>query len=184
MNDTEIVALFLRRDQDAIAQTDRAYGGMCRGLSRRILRSSEDAEECVNDALFRLWERIPPEQPLSLGAFLAKIVRNLSLDRLRELGAVKRGGSAVTVALEELSSVTGGESPESRLAAKELGQEVDRFLRTQSEQNRNVFLRRYFYFESRSEIAQRYEISEAQVSVILSRTRKRLRSYLMKEGLL
>ena len=184
MQDSEIIELFWQRDQDAIVQTDLAYGAMCKSLSRRILRNSADAEECVNDSYYRLWDCIPPERPQALGAYLARIVRNISLDRLRELGAIKRGGGMVATALDELGSVSSPDDAESLLAAKELGQAVDRFLRTQPERNRNVFLRRYFYFESRLEIADRYGLSAAQVSVILSRTRNRLRKYLKQEGLL
>ena len=184
MDDAEIVSLYWLRDQEAIRQTDLAYGTMCRALSRRILRSAEDAEECVNDSYYRLWDRIPPERPQSLGAYLSRIVRNVSLDRLRELDACKRGGGTVSVALDELRGVCGTDDAESLLAAKELGRAVDRFLRTEPERNRNVFLRRYYFFETRSEIAARFSISAAQVSVILSRTRKRLRNYLKQEGLL
>lgn len=184
MEDSEIVELFWKRDQDAIVQTDLAYGSMCRGLSRRILKNSEDAEECVNDSYYRLWERLPPERPRHLGSFLARIVRNLSLNRLRELTAMKRGGGAIALALDELQTVCGVENVESTVTARELGQAVDRFLRTQPERSRGIFLRRYFYLESRLEIAERFGVSAAQVSVILSRTRKRLREYLTKEGLL
>ena len=184
MEDHEIVELFWKRNHDAIAQTDLAYGGMCRALSRRILKNSQDAEECVNDSYYRLWERIPPERPRHLGSFLARIVRNLSLDRLRELSAMKRGGGALSLALDELQNVCGSETVESTVSAREPGQAVDRFLRTQPERSRGIFLRRYFYLESRPEIAARFGVSVAQVSVILSRTRKRLREYLTKEGLL
>lgn len=182
--DEEIVALYWARDERALAETERAYGGLCRTLARRILKNTEDAEECVSDAWLRLWQSIPPERPDSLGGYLTRVLRNLCLDRLRADSAVKRGGRAVTVSLEELASVTGRGSAESGLMAEELGRAVDRFLRTQSELARNVFLRRYFFFDDRSEIARRYEISAAQVSVLLSRTRKRLRTYLQKEGLL
>ena len=185
MNDQEIIRLYHLRDQSAITQTDKAYGAASRALARRILRSREDAEECVNDSYFRVWDSIPPERPASLGAYLAKIVRNVCLDRLRELGAMKRGGGAVPASLDELASVCSHrDDPEDLLNTKELGLAVDRFLRTQPERSRSVFLRRYFYFESRAEIAQRCRISQAQVSVILSRMRKRLRTYLTKEGLL
>lgn len=185
MNDQEIIRLYYLRDESAITQTDKAYGDASRALARRILRSREDAEECVNDSYFRVWASIPPERPASLGAYLAKILRNVCLDRLRELGAMKRGGGTVPASLDELSSVCGhSDDPQDLLNAKELGRAVDRFLRTQPERSRNVFLRRYFYFESRAEIARRCRISQAQVSVILSRMRKRLRTYLTKEGLL
>lgn len=184
MLDEEIIALYWQRDERALAETERAYGSLCRGLGRRILKNAEDAEECVNDAYMRLWRRIPPERPDSLGCYLTRTVRNLCVDRLRQQGAAKRGGRAYTVSLDELHSVSGPEDAESGLMAEELGQAVGRFLRTQSEEARNIFLRRYYFFDTRTEIAQRYEISAAQVSVSLSRTRKRLRIYLEKEGLL
>ncbi len=184
MVDEQIINLYWARDERAIAETDRSYGSLCRGLSRRILKNPEDAEECVNDSYFRLWQRLPPERPNSLGSYLTRIVRNLSLDRLRQLGAAKRGGGAITLSLEELEQVTGRGDVESRIAAQELGAAVDRFLRTQSEEARGIFLRRYYFFDSRSEIAARFEITGPQVSVVLSRTRKRLRAYLKKEGLL
>ena len=184
MSDEQIIKLFWARNESAISETDRSYGSQCRSLSRRILRNAEDAEECVNDSYLRLWQQLPPEKPDSLGAYLTRIVRNLCVDRLRTEGAAKRGGSAITVSLDELEHVTGRSDVESRLSAMELGKAVDRFLRTQSEIARNIFLRRYYFFDTRTEIADRYEISAAQVSVTLSRTRKRLQAYLKKEDLI
>ena len=184
MEDRQIVELYWARDPRAIEETERTYGAQCRTLSRRILRSAEDAEECVNDSYLRLWNKIPPELPDSLGGYLIRTLRNLCLDRLRKQSAVKRGGEAVTVSLDELRQVTGRGDTESGLLARELGKAVDRFLRTQPDQARAVFLRRYYFLDSRSDIAARYEISAAQVSVLLSRTRKRLKRYLKEEGLL
>jgi RNA polymerase sigma-70 factor (ECF subfamily) len=184
MTDQTIIALYNKRDQQALEETEKAYGGLCRNLARRILRDPQDAEECVNDSLLRLWQRIPPDSPDSLGSYLSRILRNLCLDRLRQQGALKRGGAAVTVCLDELEQVVGRGDAESGLLAQELGRAVDHFLRTQSEEARGVFLRRYYFFDERSEIAARYGISAAKVSVILSRTRKRLRNYLKQEGLL
>lgn len=184
MNDEQIISLYWARDERAISETDRSYGSLCRGLSKRILNSAEDAEECVNDSYLRLWECLPPERPNSLGSFLTRIVRNLSLDRLRQNAAVKRGGTAITVSLDELEQVTGHGNVESDFMAQELGKTIDKFLRTQSQEARNIFLRRYYFFDSRTEIADRYDISVAQVSVVLSRTRKRLHNYLKEEGLL
>ena len=184
MTDNDIIELFFDRDEQAIVQTDRRHGSYCRAISRRILSSAEDAEECVSDSYLRLWQRIPPERPALLQPYLGRIVRNLSLDRLRELGAEKRGGRALTVALDELRSVCSPEDAESLVAARELGAAIDRFLRTLPEEHANVFLRRYYFFDSRSEIAARYGITSAQVSVKLSRVRKKLAQYLKEEGYL
>ena len=91
MNDEEIITRFWRRDESAIEQLDRQHGALVRALARRILKSREDAEECVSDTYLRLWERIPPDRPASLPAYLARIVRNLAFDRLRAQGSQKRG---------------------------------------------------------------------------------------------
>ena len=184
MDDTQIIELFRQRDQRAIEETEKAYGSLCRELARRILRDPQDAEECVNDSYLRLWQQVPQEQPNSLKSFLTCIVRNLALDRLRRKDAVKRGGSTVVLCLEELGQVIGRDSVESHVMARELGRAVDRFLRTQSPEQRSIFMRRYYYLESQKEIAQRFGITTAQVYVVLSRVRKRLRIYLKQEGLL
>ena len=181
MTDEEIIALFWARDEDAIRQTDRRYGAYCRSLSRRIVANAEDAEECVNDSYLSLWQRIPPERPPMFLPFLAQIVRNISISRLRRSEAQKRG-RALTVALGELRQVAGRDDPESRVAAAELGVEIGRFLRTLPELHRGIFLRRYYFFETRGEIAKRYRIPAASVSVSLSRTRKKLAAHLRKEG--
>jgi len=181
MTDEELIGLFWARNEDAIRQTDRQYGAYCRSLSRRILASAEDAEECVNDGYLTLWQRIPPERPRQFLPFLAQIVRNLSLDRLRRNDAQKRG-RALTASLDELRQVTGRGDPEEAVSAAELSAAINRFLRTLPEQQCNVFLRRYYYFEDRAEIAKRYQISAAAVSVSLSRTRGKLAAWLKKEG--
>jgi RNA polymerase sigma-70 factor (ECF subfamily) len=184
MDDESILTLYHRREPAALTETASKYGRLCSCIAGHILGNPQDAEECVNDSLLRLWQRIPPDSPDSLGSYLSRILRNLCLDRLRQQGALKRGGAAVTVCLDELEQVVGRGDAESGLLAQELGRAVDHFLRTQSEEARGVFLRRYYFFDERSEIAARYGISAAKVSVILSRTRKRLRNYLKQEGLL
>ena len=184
MTDIELIECFWKRDETALLLTERQYGAQCRALSRRIVGSIEDAEECVNDSYLRLWDSIPPERPQSLFAYLSKIVRNLSLDRLRSRETRKRGGSAVTVSLDELAQLTGRDSVEDRVAAQELGRAINRWLRTQPPLQCSVFLRRYVYFETREEIAAQLGITAAQVSVHLSRMRKRLAQFLKKEGYL
>lgn len=182
MTDEGIIALFWARDEDAIRQTDRQYGAACRRLSKRIVANAEDAEECVSDSYMTLWQRIPPEKPLAFFPYLARIVRNHSLDLLRGREAQKRGGHALTVALDELQQVAGKSDPERTVSASELSAAINRFLRTLPELQCSIFLRRYFYFEDRIEIASRYQMSAAAVSVSLSRTRKKLAEYLKKEG--
>lgn len=183
MTDSEIIALYWRRDESAIAATDAAYGGYCYCVAERILSSREDSEECVNDTWYRTWESIPPQKPNCLRAFLAKITRHLALDRYRLGMAQKRGGGEVALALDELAEcVPAKGSPEESLLAGELEALINRFLASLPERERSVFLRRYFYVEPLKDIAGRYGLSLSNAKAILSRTRRKLRAFLKQEG--
>ena len=78
MEDNAIIELFFDRSEQAIRELDGKYGKVCHSLSYNILHSSQDAEECVNDAYLGTWNAIPPARPNPLLAFLCRIVRNLS----------------------------------------------------------------------------------------------------------
>lgn len=49
MEDAKIIALFWERNEQAVKETDTAYGGKLYSLSNRILNNREDAEESVSD---------------------------------------------------------------------------------------------------------------------------------------
>ncbi len=183
MTDEQIIERYLARDERAIGQTDTKYGAYCRQVARRILADDMDVEEIVNDTYLRAWNSIPPNQPQELKLYLAKVVRNLALSRWRIGSAEKRGGNVVLMALDELSEcVGGGQEPENALEKQELTASIGEFLRGVPERNRHIFLRRYFYLEDISEIAARYGLKESNVLMILSRTRKKLKAHLIKEG--
>lgn len=185
MEDSGIIRLYFARSEEAILETDRKYGPYCHRIAYNILTNEEDAQECVNDTYLAAWNRIPPQKPGILSAFLGKITRFLSIDRWRRRGSAKRGGGELTLALEELEDcVSGGHSPEDAYIAKEAAQALNRFLDTLPEEERNVFLRRYWYIEKTSAIAQRYGYSESKVTSMLHRTRGKLRAQFQKEGLL
>ena len=181
MEDTQIISLYFSRDEDAIRQTDLKYGTTLRSQSRRIVRSREDAEECVNDAYLKTWNAIPPARPDSLQAFLSRIVRNLSLDRLRAANAQKR--DAVLMPLtDELDECFGSDPYEEAMAQEEMTEHLNAFLGTLDERDRYAFLRRYFYGESVTRIAWKLKITPSHVSTILSRARKKLKEELEKGG--
>lgn len=184
MEDREIIELYFQRDERAITETDSKYADYCGTIANNILLNQQDAEECVNDTWLRAWNAMPPQRPGILRQFLAKITRNLSFDRYRATHAEKRGGSHLTVVLEELKDcVPGDGDPATQVELEELKAEMGRFLRRLPERERGIFLRRYFYGEEMSWIAQRYGLKETNVRLILSRTRKKLKEHLRKEGL-
>lgn len=183
MEDSEIVRLFWEREETAVSEASRKFGTYCRSVAGGILRNREDAEECVNDALMRAWESIPPKKPTSLGAFLGRITKNLALDRIRMSLREKRGGGEIPLVFEELDEVISGSADvHGELERKEMTAAINRFLRKSEAVNRRAFVLRYWYCRSVGEVARELGISENSVSVKLSRMRKKLREFLKKEG--
>lgn len=181
MEDSKIIDLYFERNEAAITETDQKYGAYCRSIAWNILQNHEDSEECVSDTWLRAWNAMPPQRPNVLRQFLAKITRNLSFDRFRAGSAQKRGSGEMPLALEELKECVGSGDPATYAERKLLEQLIGQFLQALSPRDRGIFLRRYFYAESHREIAQRYDMKEANVRLCLSRTRQKLREYLRKE---
>ena len=183
MEDNAILDLYFARDELAISETDRKYGGYCFRVANRILCTNEDSEETVSDTYWQAWNSIPPQRPAFLKLFLAKITRNLALNRLQKQSAAKRGGGEVDLALEELAGcIPGTEQIDDQLNAKELGRTIRLFLDTLPERDQDIFLQRYFFFDDPQTIAARYGIKRTHVNLILSRTKSRLKTYLTQEG--
>ena len=183
MDDKQIIELYWQRSENAITETDRKYGAYCYAVAFNILLNQEDAEECVNDTWLGAWNAIPPSRPSILRAFLAKITRNLSIKQLEKKLAEKRGGTAECMVLDELEECIGDQTDvEGIVESLELEELLRRFVRNLPERDGNLFVRRYFFTDSVASIAERYRISENHVMVILSRTRKKLKKELIKEG--
>lgn len=182
MKDDEIIALYFRRDEDAIRQTELAYGGKLYNLSYRLLWNREDAEESVSDTYMKAWENIPPTKPTFFYAYLAKICRFLAMGKLDWNNAAKRKAEVVELS-DEMESCIPDLSREMQIQSQELGALLSEFLGTLSPENRQIFMRRYWYAESIAEIAQRFHLGESNVKTKLMRTRNALRSFLEKEGI-
>lgn len=183
MEDSKIVELYLQKNENAIKETDSKYGAYCFTIADNILHNKEDSEECVNDTWLKTWNAIPPQKPIKLQMFLAKITRNLSFNRFNSRFAEKRGGGEIIIVLDELAECLSCESDiVSEYESRELGQCVRIFVRSLPERDGNIFVRRYFFTESIAEIAKKYGLTENNIMVILSRTRKKLKNYLIKEG--
>lgn len=182
MEDLQIIDLFFARNEQAIKETDAKYGRLCFSVANKILESNEDSEECVNDTWLRAWNEIPPTHPNHLSAFLCKITRILSLKKLEFSSAMKRT-SSIVVSFEELEGVLPDERIAPATEAAELGSLISDFLRREKADARNVFLRKYLFFDTVEEIAERFGMNDSTVKSMLFRTRNRLREYLRKEGI-
>ena len=183
MDDEQILDLYFTRDEQAVAETDRKYGGYCFSLANGILNSEQDAEETVSDAYLKAWNTIPPHRPSVFRLFLAKITRNLAFSRWRQNTAGKRGGGEMQRVLDELAEcIAAPVGVEEQVSAKELGKTIRAFLDTLPVREQDIFLRRYFFVEESGTIARRYGMKPATVLRTLSRTRAKLRKYLTREG--
>ena len=177
----EIVTLLWQRDEQALPQMERQYGGLCRRILSGILPCVCDAEEALNDVWFRIWNSIPPAKPKYFRAYLAKTARNTALHHLERTQAQKR--SSVTVLLEELAEcISAPGSVDDNWNRKELEQAIRNFLKTLPSRDQDVFVRRYFFVESTDAIATRYAMKPNTVLRTLSRNRKKLKEYLIREG--
>ena len=183
MEDQKIIELFNLRDETAISAVSEKYGAYCFSVANNILSNDQDSEECVNDTYVKVWNAIPPACPEFLRPFLAKITRNLALDRYRSSTREKRGRYEVEIALDELGDVITEEGDVvSELERKALISSINAFLRKLPERECNVFIRRYFFAEKVKTISARYGLTDNHISKILSRTRQKLKQYLKTEG--
>ncbi len=182
MNDENIISLYFSRNENAIKETDIAYGRKLKTLSFRIVKNTEDSEECVNDTYFKAWNNIPPTRPVYLFAYLSKICRFLSFDKLDYKKAKKRSADVVTLS-DELLNVIPTDLLDKEVRDEELGKVLNKFLATLSDDHQVIFIRRYFFMDKIADIALRYGISESKVKTSLYRTRNKLKSFLECEGI-
>ena len=181
MDDERIIELFFQRKEDAIIYTNETYGKRLFHLADNITKNDKDAEECVNSTYMKTWNTIPPKCPSFFFAYIAKICRHLALDRFDWNKAAKRQAEIVSLSYELEMCIPDSRSAD-ELQAKELGAILDSFLHSLSRENRIIFMRRYWYADSVSQIAKRFELSESAISMRLNRSREKLRAYLEKEG--
>lgn len=184
MEDSQIVALYFDRQEQAITASQVKYGPYCTHIAFHILRQAEDSEECVSDTWLHAWNAIPPERPNNLRAYLGRITRNLALNRHRKNAAQKRGGNTVEVALSELRDcVSDGSDLEASLLERELGKAISQFLSRLPREKRVAFVLRYYYLYTVREIAEKLGLRESAVKSMLFRLRKQLKTHLEQEGI-
>lgn len=183
LDDQELIDLYWGRDEEAIKETATKYGKLCTYIAKNILKSVEDCEECVNDTYFAVWNAIPVQRPNKFSVFISRFTRNLALKKYEYLSAKKRNTSA-TMSLDELGDcVSSEDSVESEVEKKHIERTIDAFLWQQGHEKRDVFIRRYWYFDSIESICKHTGFSQSKVKSILYQMRLNLRKYLENEGI-
>ena len=183
LDDHNIVALYLQRDEAAITQTKEKYGSRLRRLAHGIVDDLQTAEECENDTYMEAWNSIPPHQPGNyLYQFLARITRHISLNCCRDRSRLKRSAFICQLSAEMEQCIPAPDDVQCRMDDIVLREAINGFLGTLDEEKRNIFIRRYWYLDSIAAISKRFALSESKVKTTLLRCRNQLREYLKKEG--
>lgn len=183
MEDVQIIAMYNERNEDAIVETDKKYGAFCHKIASNLLQFAEDAEECVQDTYETAWTTIPPANPSSLRTFLGRIIRNCSISRFRHLNAQKRS-SAMTVMLSELEDcIPATETTEEAYDRKQLAKLISDWLSSLKQKDYALFVRRYWFGESVSDLAKLTGCTAAQMAQRMLYLRRKLRAVLEKEGI-
>lgn len=182
-SDETILDLYFERSEEALSATVEKYGALLRSLAWNILGNHEDVEECVNDTYVAAWNAIPPQRPEYLKAYLCKIVRNFSLDRVREKTREKRGGGNIPLILDEMQDLLASDDDIAQtVETQELSQMISDYLREQPDRKRIIFLKRYYFASTIKEIAEEQKTTEGAVKILLYRMRRELKQVLQDRG--
>jgi len=182
VNDQAIVQLFWDRNEDAISESKKKYENYCMYIAENVLHSRQDSEEVFNDALLAAWKSIPPQKPENLRTYLGKLIREIAIDRWKKNNRRKRIRSDICQSLDEIAEMVSGGDFDEEIEERELSHAISQFLSSIEETKRNVFIRRYWHYDSIDSICARYGFGKSKVLMMLKRTRDDLAQYLKKEG--
>lgn len=183
MEDKKIIEPYWKRSSEAIFESNKKYGAYCFSVAKNILGNIEDSEESVNDTWLNAWNSMPPHHPDFLKMFFAKITRYISFDKVKNKMAKKRGEGEICLVLDELEECISDKSNvEEQIIMEELSKSINNFIKLLPNPEGDIFIRRYFFTEEDSKISKYYKITPNNTLVILSRTRKKLKKHLEREG--
>lgn len=183
MEDSEIIDLYWRREEAAVAETQKKYGAFCYGIAKNILSVHEDAEECVNDTYHRAWDSIPPQRPVKFRAWLGKIVRNLALNLWTKNHTQKRYAGMTELLGELEDCVPSPNTVERQMEEKELSEFLSAWLLSLSREDRILFVRRYWNGAALRDLAREWKLDPGKLARRMYRLRGGLRAALEKEGI-
>jgi len=184
VEDERIIELFFERSEQAITELSIKYDSLVKSIINNVLNNSSDVEECTNDTYLSIWNTIPPQKPMNLAAYLARVAKNTALNRY-DYNTSKKRYSSYDMAIDELAElIPSEENVEEKILVNELSQAINAFLAEMSTEERVMFVARYWFGETVEEIAKKMSCNPKGVAVKLHRIRKKLRRYLEKERLL
>ena len=183
MEDKQIIKLLFARAEEAIGALKVRFDNTLYRIAMNILANHNDAEETTNDTYLAIWNAIPPKEPDPLAPYVYRTGRNMALKRLEYLSAEKRNNS-YDISLDELGACLPDNdvNPEQAVIIQEIADSINNFLEQDTDINRYIFMRRYWYGDAVEDIAKAVNMKSGAVSVRLNRIRAKLKEYLIKEG--
>ena len=182
MEDFQIIDLYFQRDETAISETAAKYGAFCQRIAQNILSIDADAEECVNDTYLQAWNSIPPHRPDRFGAWLGRVVRNIAIN-LWNRNHRKKRYAGMDLLLSELEDCLPSQrTVEREIEEKELTELLNAWLASLPQDDRILFMRRYWYGETVNALAEEWGISQNSLAKRMYRLRQDLKALLQQEG--
>ncbi len=178
MQDKEIIELYFSRDEKAINETDAKYGKLCRQISYGILHNNEDSEECINSSYLKVWNAIPPNNPQNLCGYICKVVKNTALSLYEKMS--RREENEIYTELDRI--VNYNSSVEKKVESGRIAELINEFLTKEPQKSRTIFIARYYYNMPCMEIAEIMDVTENAIKLKLSRIRKKLADFLVRNG--
>ena len=182
MEDSRIISLLFQRDERAISEIERKYGTFCYSIALNILTINADAEECVNDTYLQAWNTIPPQRPDKLGAWLGRVVRNIAINLWNKNHRQKRYAGMEKLLNELEDCIPSPVTVEHKIEERELTQFLNTWLASLSDDDRILFVRRYWNGETVNGLAAEYRVPPGNMAKRMYRLRQNLKVKLEREG--
>lgn len=172
--DAELVVRLHRNDETALSELYDRYIHAAYGLCMRVLEDPEAAQEVVQDAFLKLWNRPELYDPAraSFAAFFMTLIRNMAIDHLRK----RRNESSIYDEEGELLPFSDpGSTLQDRAELQDLGGRLRQGLSQLSAAHQETVERAFFKGESREDIATAMQVPLGTVKSRLKYALDRLR---------
>ena len=173
LDDNEIILLIKEEPSKGLYEAVKKYRGYAAAIAQRVLpEKPQDIEECVSDVFVSVWKYINCGSKIqNLKGFVACAVRNDAINRLKKL---KRENSGEIGNIE----IPSDDDLILDFENKSNAADVRRFIFEMDEPYREIFVRRYFLFESIRDISKHMMLDRIQIKNRLYRGRLKLRRQL------
>jgi len=171
-------------DQDAFAELVRLYEKKVFALTARMCKNPEDAAEAAQEAFLAAWQGLPNFRgDAAFSTWLYRLASNACIDLLRREG---RHQSAAGPSFNDeetgLEVTDTAPTPAETLERKELRQQIELGLQSLSTEHRQVLILREIHQLSYDEISRILKLDTGTVKSRISRGRRQLRNFLLKNG--